>query len=177
VPYARESLETRFKSGDPEVVGTVSHWISLVLTAPRFRCLRRQWVDLHQEVMTRTLQALAAERVVPDRDLRVYVQAIARNVAVDALVRHLRERSEEPDNARLRVTPPMQVEAVLLDEVLSSLAEPCRSLVLDYFIGGRSYEEIGATLAIPVGTVKSRLFRCLESAGRALAPRLQRERR
>ena len=52
--------------------------------------------------------------------------------------------------------------------VLDEASEDCRLLMRLYFLEGKSYEEIAAELAIPVGTVKSRLSRCLDAAQKAL---------
>ena len=45
----------------------------------------------------------------------------------------------------------------------------CRDLMRSYFYAEESYAEISARRQLPVGTVKSRLFRCLKSAHRALS--------
>src|SRR6185295_4798276 len=59
-------------------------------------------------------------------------------------------------------------EMVLVGQALSRLSEGCRGLLTRYFIEGRSYEEIAAELKVPLGTVKSRLFRCLAAASQSL---------
>jgi DNA-directed RNA polymerase specialized sigma24 family protein len=58
-----------------------------------------------------------------------------------------------------------------VNEILAGMEEGCRNLILAYFIEERSYGEIAAHLHVPVGTVKSRLFRCMAAFRRTLAHR------
>jgi RNA polymerase sigma factor (sigma-70 family) len=52
----------------------------------------------------------------------------------------------------------------LIRRVLDMASEDCREMIVDFFLHQNSYEEIAEEHGVPVGTVKSRLFRCLESA-------------
>ncbi|MCI0656634.1 MAG: hypothetical protein L0170_06130, partial [Acidobacteria bacterium] len=60
------------------------------------------------------------------------------------------------------------IDFQLVRRVLDLASEDCRELFRLYYFDAQSYEEIAASMEIPVGTVKSRLFRCLESAHQAL---------
>jgi RNA polymerase sigma-70 factor, ECF subfamily len=168
VPYPLHTLARRLLENDPEALGEVLRWISAALTSPRFWSLRGEWPDLVQEVLTRLVESLRLERFDASRDFRVYVQGIARFVSLQALSR----RPQTPpaaDQPALRegveTGPETKViERQLVRRVLDLASEDCRELFRLYFFEARSYQEIAGSLEVPVGTVKSRLFRCLESA-------------
>ena len=60
------------------------------------------------------------------------------------------------------------IDRQLVRRVLDLASEECRELIRAYFYEARNYEEIAGVHGVPVGTVKSRLFRCLESAHQSL---------
>jgi RNA polymerase sigma factor (sigma-70 family) len=164
--YLDESLEARLLVGDVEAIDVVSRWIAGVLTLPRFWRLSQEWRDLHQETMACLLESLQEGRFDASRDLRVYVQGIAHHVVLRRLREMQGERGRRPEAALdVGLDPENQVMTnQLVRRVLDMASEECRVLIAGYFLGQRSYEEIAGELEVPVGTVKSRLFRCLESA-------------
>src|SRR5437870_12130812 len=96
VTYPKESLIGRFLENDPEALGQVIRWISTALTSPRFWSLRGEWPDLVQEVLARVVESLRLERFDASRDLRVYVQGIARYASLQALSRQWQPTASEP---------------------------------------------------------------------------------
>lgn len=52
-----------------------------------------------------------------------------------------------------------QIESSAVREALESLPEDFREACLLYFLAEMSYEDIAATLSVPIGTVRSRLHR------------------
>jgi len=171
--YRHTSIEGQFLAGEPEAVGTVNRWISLVLTSSRFWSLRCQWLDLHQEVMKRAVESLRYERFDDAQDFRTYVQAVARYTALQAINSSVRTGALDIVGARSRDRSGAGTEAIvvyrqLARQVLAQASEDCRRLFKAYFYEQRSYEEIARDLEMPVGTVKSRLFRCLQKAQRLL---------
>ena len=168
--YTRGSIEGRFKASDPEAVGTVSRWIAMVVASSRFQSVRSDWVDLHQEVMARVLESLRRENFDASRDFRAYVQGIARNTALQALIgqrRGTRPLDETPlVDARTESGEDDLARRLLARRVLDCASEGCRELMKMYFFERRSYDEIATALGVPIGTIKSRMFRCLESARR-----------
>ncbi len=174
MPYPENSLPQRFLRNDPEVVGQVMRWISTALTAPRFWMLRREWPDLMQEILLRTTRSLQSGHFDPSRDLRVYVQGICRIVCVEAVAKQaesvLRERHEIPEAGAASAAPERMIDRQMARRVLDLASEDCRELFRLYYLEGKDYQEIASATGVPVGTVKSRLFRCLESAFEALAP-------
>jgi len=168
VPYPEDTLARRLLADDPEALGQVIRWISTTLTSPRFWSLRREWPDLVQEVLTRVVESLRLERFDASRDFRVYVQGIARFVGLQTLSRRTPVPfSGNPSawpGAVARTPESRLIDRQLARRILDFSSEPCRELFRLHFFEARSHEEIAAILDIPVGTVKSRLFRCLESA-------------
>ncbi len=167
-----DSVERRLLEGDPDALVEVVRRIASVLTLPRFWRLRGEWSDLHQEVLTKVIQSLRAGRFDPARPFHAYVQGIARHTALHALdKRSARGGAGNPGTG----TVPQEAgpeEAVVRDQlvrrVLDLASEECRELMRAHFLEEKSYAEIAAAKGIPVGTVKSRLFRCLESAHEAI---------
>lgn len=171
--YLPDSIEARFLTGDPEAVGRVIRWIAAVLSSPRFWRLRGEWLDLHQEVMGRLIESLRRERFDAARDFRTYAQGVARFTALAALSPRTRlgDGGAELDEAALAADPESEDLAIsrqLARRVLEQASEACRELIVAYFFEERNYAEIAAARSIPVGTVKSRLARCLEGAHRTL---------
>lgn len=125
--------------------------------------------DLVQEVLLRVRRGLASYR---PGSMEGWLSRIATNAFLDD-VRRRRRRPQQalPDDPE-RVLPPTAAADVALaaevlpDDVqaaLAALPPDFRAAVVLCDVVGLSYQEIGATLAVPVGTVRSRIHR-----GRAL---------
>lgn len=163
----------RFLRGDPDVVGEVIRVASSEIARGRYWTLRAEWPDLVQEVLARVTDSLRRGRFQPGRSLGAYVRGVARFTAFDALQRQ-------------RTTPPLEplepnamaganetaVDAMaarhLARVAWEAASEPCRVLLRGHFIEGRSLAEISRRTGMPIGTVKSRLFRCLRAIRRTL---------
>ncbi len=179
--YRDDSPEGRFLAGDGQVVGEVIRVVAGVLTLPRFWSLRPDWTDLHQEVLRRILESLRQGRFDPTREFLGYAHGVARFTALDALSRKSQESTiESGDAVELAAerggggdaedrTMARQLARLALDKA----SPDCRRLFRDYFYKERTYRELSESMGVPVGTVKSRLFRCLASAQRAMGRRLQ----
>lgn len=148
-------------------------WISAALTTPRFWSLRREWPDLMQEVLLRTTQSLRRGHFDAARDFRVYVQGVCRIVCLQSIDDQMASKRELHDEVPEAATAlPASQEAVdrqMARRVLELASEECRELFRLYYLEGKDYQEIASGAGVPVGTVKSRLFRCLESAFEAIA--------
>jgi len=164
--------------GDEEAIGLVIRWISQVLTWPRFWSLREERRDLVQESLARVIASLKNGQFDPSKALAPYVQGIARHAALQTLGKTLRQQGrrhvkDEDGDVTLSASDGAPLaDAVarqeLVRRVMDGASEDCRLLLRLYFLEGKNYEEIGAELVIPVGTVKSRLSRCLDAAQKAL---------
>ena len=170
--YRDTSIEGRFLRGDLEALATVVRWIAAVVASPRFGSLRSEWLDLHQEIMGRVVESLRQERFDESQDFRAYVQAVARYTALQAMnSRHRKDAIPVLNEEHLGRAPGAEASVVsrhLARQVLEQASDGCRELLRAYFLDQRSYAEIAESLGVPVGTVKSRLVRCLEKAHRVL---------
>lgn len=186
MPYQRDSIEGKVLANDPEALGLVIRWISGTLTWRRFWALRPEWKDLQQDVVLHIIESLRAGRFDPSRDFRKYVEAVTRYTAREAWVRRMRRAEltglEPREPGPAAGTPgsrgPFEdaeralTRNQLVRWILSAASEECRRLIRAYFLDEQKYSEISGHLKIPVGTVKSRLFRCLRMAQELLGRRL-----
>lgn len=134
--------------------------------------------DITQEVFIRAYQAL--DRFDGRASLRTWLFRIAYNLCIDFLRRHDRlasvraepEEGDSDDIADHRWDP----EALVLNDELrsvvenaiSGLSEKLRTVLLLHDREDMAYEEIAATIDVPVGTVKSRLFLAREALQRRI---------
>ena len=172
--YRDTSIEGRLLAGDEDAIGEISRWVARVVASLRFWRLRSEWLDLHQEVVTRVIASLRAGRFDDRQDLRTYVQAVARYTALEAInhqppvsfVASLENtRSDDRENVERRVMA-RQLARLVFDHA----SDECRRLLRAYFYEQRSYSEIASEAGIPIGTVKSRLARCLDTLHRIIDP-------
>lgn len=143
--------------------------------------------DLSQEAFVRVYRAL--RRVEPGAPLESWLYRIVSNLYIDVLRRRPRARVESldaplptPRGDVLREIPDAGAnpEAIFereqIDEAiqraLGLLSPELRIVVVLSDIEGLSYEEIAASLRVPLGTVKSRLHRARMSLQRRLRPYL-----
>jgi RNA polymerase sigma factor (sigma-70 family) len=176
--YGQDSPAGRLLAGDRETVGETVRWVSRVLASPSFWALRREWKDLVQEVLGRVIDSLRTGRFDPARDFRTYVQGVARFTAFTTLSRRSPEVPTDDDAPEPAgpVGPGGSTEDRIASEqlaryVLDRATEDCRALLVGYFLEQQSYAEIAEETGQPVGTVKSRLFRCLNAARVAIGGR------
>ncbi len=137
--------------------------------------------DLTQDVFVKVYQAL--DRYQPAAgSFQAWLMAVARNHAID----HYRRRREErlrsdDDQERLEALPARgeaQDQAVLREErarlvrrALRALPADLREAVVLCDLQGLPYEEIAQALAVPLGTIKSRINRGRIELARRLASR------
>jgi len=168
MPYERGSLERGLLDDDPRALAQVSRWISMALTSTRFWSIRNDWLDLHQETLARVIESLRQERYDSTRDLRTYVQGVARHTASQAIARRMQSMSDRAAAGWPDTTPVdpenRAANRQIARRVLDQASEECRDLIRAYFYDDRGYAEIAEALDVPIGTIKSRLFRCLEAA-------------
>ena len=175
--YGPESAAGRLLAGDREAVSDAVRWVSRVLGSPNFWSLRREWTDMVQEVLGRVIASLRAERFDPQRDFRTYVQGVARFTAFTALSRRRPEvpvdedGPELPDESTGGSSEDRISAGQLARYVLDRASAGCRELLVAYFMEQRNYLEIAEENGQPIGTIKSRIFRCLDSARVAVGGR------
>lgn len=149
--------------------------------------------DLAQEAFIRVFRAF--RRIDPHAHLDSWLYRIVTNLHIDSLRRRPKVRLESLDEPLTTVKggevhkevsdpapgPETRVIDAQLDQevqrALLGLNPDLRMIVVLSDIEGYSYDEIGAMLAIPVGTVKSRLHRARKSMQSRLAGVLERRQR
>lgn len=132
--------------------------------------------DLAQEVFVHLYRA--APRYEPRERFAAYCFRVARNVLVDDARRTGRQPAasalDEQDLAASETEPGaglLREEAdQRVGELLARLPRGQREVVELAILGELDYAEIASLLAIPVGTIKSRMFYALRTL-RSLAPR------
>ncbi len=126
-----------------------------------------------QEVFVRAWRA--ADRYDPSvAGLRGWLFAILRNVVVDLT----RRRAVRP--ATLRVVPDgeasddaqpfdeVMITSWVVEEALRRINPEQRQALVETYLRGRPYAEVSAQLAVPVGTLRSRVFYGLKALRQAL---------
>ncbi len=132
--------------------------------------------DLVQETYSRVL---ARPRFLRKGDDLGYLLRALRNTFVHQL-RKSRNRPRaiesefEPVDPRSHTAPDCQAEAHELLDAISMLPTDARLAIVAVDVTGLSYEEAARALKIPIGTVRSRIFRAREAVVRALDGESQR---
>ena len=127
--------------------------------------------DCAQEAMLRAYRAFGSFR--EEASFSTWITRIAMNVCIDALrsrrdavsLDALREDQgfDVPDAAPTAYARLEEKERLrLLREGLAPLPHDMRQLIVLRDMQGKSYEEIGEILQVPLGTVKSRISRARE---------------
>jgi RNA polymerase sigma-70 factor (ECF subfamily) len=138
--------------------------------------------DLTQEIFVKVYQTLDRYREA-DGPFQGWLMAVARNHAIDHYRRHKQERLRHQEDPQVLESLPARAEhplaglereerARLVHRGLRALPPDLRLPLILCDLQGLPYEEIAATLEIPLGTVKSRINRGrLELARRLLGRR------
>jgi len=134
---------------------------------------REQAEDASQEILLRIWRALPMYRGASA--LSTWIFSIARNASLTALKRGASWRTvslEEPGVSAAAVVRPTAARSLgALEALVAELPEKQRQVIALFYMEGKSYEEVARLLDMPLGTVKTHLFR----ARRELALRWQKE--
>ncbi|MBV9973659.1 MAG: sigma-70 family RNA polymerase sigma factor [Candidatus Eremiobacteraeota bacterium] len=128
--------------------------------------------DVAQEAFFKAYRSLRTFK--PGAKFSTWIFAITYHACCDRLNRRRRFSNEElPERADPSRGPADAViagdEARRLREAILKLPEKYRTVVTLYHLQGKQYDEIATVLGIPVGTVKTHLFRAKEQLRRMLA--------
>ena len=167
------ALLARAKAGDSRAFEEIvsAHEATVYHLALRQLGSREDAEDAAQEVFLKAWTGLASFR--GDSKLSVWLYRITSNVCTDLLRRRketvsLSTENEDGEAQELelpdeRFDPAAIAERKDLREqvgkALNALPAEAREILALREIGGQSYEEIAKTLALDIGTVKSRIFR------------------
>jgi RNA polymerase sigma factor (sigma-70 family) len=159
-------LVARCRSGDHDawraLVERFSRYV-YAIAVQAFRLPQHDAEDVFQEVFARTYEHLA--RLRDDAAIRPWLAQLTRRLCIDRLRAGRREEpagEDELDEGATDETIERLDEALLVHEALAGLGENCREILDRFFARDESYRTIGDALAIPPGTIASRISRCLE---------------
>ncbi len=125
-----------------------------------FRLSEADAEDVYQDVFTRVYTRLDTLR--EESALRPWIAQLTRRRCLDAVASTGKEVSADEDLAHEESTDLADVEeAFAVREALSGLSEPCQDILDRFFTQDQSYKTISDELAIPSGTIASRIARCL----------------
>jgi RNA polymerase sigma-70 factor, ECF subfamily len=127
--------------------------------------------DATQEAFFKAFRSLRTFK--PGAKFSTWIFAIAYHACCDRLSRRRRYSSDElPERADLSPGPEQRVialdEATRLRAAIDALPEKYRTVVTLFHLQGRQYEEIATVLGLPMGTVKTHLFRAKEQLRRLM---------
>ncbi len=127
--------------------------------------------DATQEAFFKAFRSLRTFR--HGAKFSTWIFAIAYHACCDRLARRKHDSSNElPDRADAGRGPEQQAiasdDAARLRRAIESLPEKYRTVVTLFHLQGRQYEEIAEVLGLPMGTVKTHLFRAKEQLRRLL---------
>lgn len=163
----RERIAGYLRGAQP-AVREMDEWIRREIGA-RYPVLLGEIEDVCQAVHAKLLRSFQAERFQGRSTLRTYVVGVANHTAVDRIRRIYRDRAvfapaSEPEEHAAPDNPYRSLrraeEGRLLFEALQRSPEACRELWRLALLEKLSYEAIAERLAIPAGTVKSRMWYC-----------------
>lgn len=127
--------------------------------------------DVTQEAFFKAFRSLRTFK--PGAKFSTWIFAIAYHACCDRLNRRKRDASDElPDRADPSQGPEQEAiaadEAARLRRAIDALPEKYRTVITLFHLQGRQYEEIATVLGLPMGTVKTHLFRAKEQLRRLL---------
>ena len=127
--------------------------------------------DVAQEAFFKAYRSLRTFK--PGAKFSTWIFAITYHACCDRLNRRKRYSAEElPERAD--ASPGPEQQAISLDEArrlraaIDALPEKYRTVITLYHLQGQQYEEIANVLNLPMGTVKTHLFRAKEQLRRLL---------
>jgi RNA polymerase sigma factor (sigma-70 family) len=156
-------LVQRCREGDPdawnELVERFSRYV-YAICVQGFRLREQDAEDVFQEVFTRVYSRLDTLR--DDSALRPWIAQLTRRLCLDTISSGSREQPVEDVAAPgYEQTLDEIDEAFAVREAMTALSEPCQEVLDRFFARDESYRTISAELAIPAGTIASRISRCL----------------
>jgi RNA polymerase sigma-70 factor (ECF subfamily) len=169
-------------SGDADLVGRClagdrDAWDELVLAYSRYvyaicsqgyRLQGADAEDVFQEVFLRVYDRLGTLR---DRAaLRPWIAQMTRRACLDRLAAASREDVTDVEPTDVDDTLAELDEAFAVRGALAELPDDCQEVLDRFFCRDESYRTIGDALAIPSGTIASRISRCLARLREILDP-------
>ena len=167
------TLVAQTLAGRPDAFGTLVERYDRAVYHLAYRTLRDQEEarDAAQEAFFKAYRSLRTFK--PAAKFSTWLFAITYHACCDRLSRRKRYSNEElPERADTAAGPESEAiandEAKRLRTAIASLPEKYRTVITLYHLQGRQYEEIAQVLGVPMGTVKTHLFRAKEQLRRIL---------
>ena len=168
-----QTLVAETLAGRGEAFGTLVERYDRAVYHLAYRTLRdsEEARDAAQEAFFKAFRSLKTFR--PGAKFSTWIFSITYHACCDRLSRRKRYSGEElPDRADPGAGPEQQAiagdEALRLRAAIARLPEKYRSVITLYHLQSRQYDEIAQVLEIPIGTVKTHLFRAKEQLRRML---------
>jgi RNA polymerase sigma-70 factor, ECF subfamily len=169
-----QALVAAALGGRPEAFGTLVERYDRAVYHLAYRTLRDQEEarDVAQEAFFKAYRSLRTFK--PGSKFSTWIFAITYHACCDRLARRKRYSNEElPERADPGAGPEQEAiagdEARRLRAAIEALPEKYRTVITLYHLQGRQYDEIAEVLGMPMGTVKTHLFRAKEQLRRLLA--------
>ena len=166
-------------AGRGDAFGTLVERYERAVYHLAFRTIREveEAKDAAQEAWIKAYRALASFR--PGAKFATWIFTICYRVCCDRLAKRKRFTGDEPlDFADPAAGPEGTYEAAedaaRLRAAIGALPEKYRIVITLFHLQGKQYEEIAAVLNLPLGTVKTHLFRAKDLLRAALGPNAQR---
>jgi RNA polymerase sigma-70 factor (ECF subfamily) len=145
-----------------ELVNRFSRYV-YAIASQAYRLGDHDAEDVFQEVFARAYEHLG--RLRDDEAIRPWIGQLTRRLAIDRLRASSREQPdaeavemveqpEEPELERIEL-------ALAVHAAMATLPEHCQEILDRFFAQEQSYQEIASALGIPMGTIASRISRCL----------------
>lgn len=157
-------MVARTLAGDTEAFATLVERYDRAVYHLAYRTLRNpeEARDATQEAFFKAYRSLKTFK--PGAKFSTWIFAIAYHACCDRLSRSKRYSNEEFPERADAAPGPEQVavagdEARRLRAAIERLPEKYRTVITLYHLQGKQYDEIAAVLQVPIGTVKTHLFR------------------
>ncbi len=129
-----------------------------------YRLSEQDAEDVFQEVFARTFEHL--ERLRSDEAIRPWIGQLSRRLSIDRLRVGGREQPgfdelfQGVEGNASRELERLEL-AVAVHEAMKALPENCQDILDRFFAREQTYQEISQELQVPMGTIASRISRCL----------------
>jgi RNA polymerase sigma-70 factor (ECF subfamily) len=168
-PRSDQILIAAVNNGDEEAFAVLYYrhrdWV--VNLAFRFTGDRDLALDVLQETFLYFAKKFPGFRL--DANLKTFFYPAVRNLSIAARRKARRYQSTEEAQARIEevaALAPFEPGGQDLHSVLQALSHEHREVLLLRFVDGLSLAEIAESVAVPLGTVKSRIHNALENLRR-----------
>ncbi|MBV8602919.1 MAG: sigma-70 family RNA polymerase sigma factor [Candidatus Eremiobacteraeota bacterium] len=160
-------LIARTLAGEGEAFGVLVERYERAVYNLALRTMRdgEEAKDATQEAFFKAFRALRTFK--PGSKFSTWIFAIAYHACCDRLAKRARFSGEElPERADPQPGPAAEAErrdeARRLRDAIDSLPDKYRAVITLYHLQGKQYDEIATVLELPMGTVKTHLFRAKE---------------